>query len=399
MLKKLSSILIIFFFCIGTVYCSELKLTSDKYILYNMNDDRVLLEKNSNEKTNIASLTKIMTVLIAIENTDNYDKKVTITDEMLSDIEWDVSVSGFKSGETVTFNDLLYGAMLPSGADAANSLAYSTAGSMTKFIKMMNDKVNELNLKNTNFANVTGLYDKDNYSSAYDVAEILKYALKNSKFKEVFQTRTYTSTNNIKMRNTLLSYNNGKYDVSYITGSKTGYIPEAGRCLATTATLNKVNFLLVTLNSYESTSSHVKDAVDTYTYFDENYKYQNIVDTDDVIVTLNTKYAHEKTINIYSNESKEYYLKNDFDKEKDITYDYDGVDEVSYFTKKGTTLGKVNIMYNGKSIGNFELIYNATLSFSLLSFLWINKVYVIVIIIFITVLILSKNKTRKKKKN
>jgi D-alanyl-D-alanine carboxypeptidase (penicillin-binding protein 5/6) len=290
MAKKTYSIFIIFFLFICSVSASDLSLISDKYILYNMNDDRIILEKDSHEKSYIASLTKMMTVLVSVENIENYDKKITLTNSMFSDIEWDVSTAGFEVGETVTYNDLLYGAMLPSGADAVNSLAISISGSLSKFVKLMNSKAEELELKDTHFANVTGLFDKDNYSTAYDVAQLLKYALKNEKFKELFNARKYTSTNNIKMTSTLISYNNSlNENISYITGSKTGYIPEGGYSLASTATISSVNYLLITLNASDGSSApHVKDTVKTYKYFSSNYSYQNIVSNEDVIVTLKT---------------------------------------------------------------------------------------------------------------
>lgn len=399
MAKKTYSIFIIFFLFIYSVSASDLSLISDKYILYNMNDDRIILEKDSHEKSYIASLTKMMTVLVSVENIENYDKKITLTNSMFSDIEWDVSTAGFEVGETVTYNDLLYGAMLPSGADAVNSLAISISGSLSKFVKLMNSKAEELELKDTHFANVTGLFDKDNYSTAYDVAQLLKYALKNEKFKELFNARKYTSTNNIKMTSTLISYNNSlNENISYITGSKTGYIPEGGYSLASTATISSVNYLLITLNASDGSSApHVKDTVKTYKYFSSNYSYQNIVNNEDVIVTLKTKYAKEDTIEINSSESAEYYLKNNFDK-KDLVYEYNGIDEISYFDKKGITLGTVKIKYNDEVLETFDLVYNATLSFSLLKYLWINKIYVLLIIIALTIVILFLKKKKRRRK-
>ena len=110
---------------------------------------------------------------------------------MFDGIAWDVAVVGFKKGEKVTYDDLLYGAMLESGADATNALAILVSGNKKDFVQKMNEKARELNLQNTSFANVVGLYDKNNYSSAYDMAELLKYALKNPKYKELFETKTY----------------------------------------------------------------------------------------------------------------------------------------------------------------------------------------------------------------
>lgn len=393
--KVIFALTSILLFC--NVFAENLDLISDKYILYNLNDNKILMKKNENEETQIASLTKIMTIIVAIENITDFDEKVTITKDMVNNIEWDVAKIGLKSGDIVTYNDLLYGAMLPSAADCVNALAISISGNYKDFIKLMNNKVKELKLKHTHFENVVGLYSKDNYSSAYDVAEILKYSLKNQKFKQIFEAKEYVLTNAKKINSTLKTYNKkvGK-DISYITGAKTGYIKLAGNCLASTATIDNVNYLLVTLNAYSNKKSpHILDATSTYKYFSNNYSYKYILTKNDVVVNLKTKYAKEKNIDIHSSQEYKYYLKNDFNKES-IKYEYDGIKEISYFTKKGTTLGKVKIKLNDEILETFELIYNENLTFSIASFLWINKAYVIAIILFI--IILLKISKRKKKR-
>lgn len=207
MAKKIISFILFFFLFIVSINADELNLISDKYILYNMNDHNVLIEHNSDEKTQIASLTKIMTTIVAIENVKDYNKKITITKEMFNDVAWDVATAGYKVGDKVTYNDLFYGAILPSGADAVNALAYTVFENYDDFIKKMNEKAKQLGLKNTKFSNPIGLYDENNYSSAKDVSTLLIYALKNTKFKEIFTTKNYTSTNGVKMKSTIESYN------------------------------------------------------------------------------------------------------------------------------------------------------------------------------------------------
>ena len=394
--KVIFALTSILLFC--NVFAENLDLISDKYILYNLNDNKILMKKNENEETQIASLTKIMTIIVAIENITDFDEKVTITKDMVNNIEWDVAKIGLKSGDIVTYNDLLYGAMLPSAADCVNALAISISGNYKDFIELMNNKVKELKLKHTHFENVVGLYSKDNYSSAYDVAEILKYSLKNQKFKQIFEAKEYVLTNGKKINSTLKTYNKkvGE-DISYITGAKTGYIKLAGNCLASTATIDNVNYLLVTLNAYSNKKSpHILDATSTYKYFSNNYSYKYILKKNDVVVNLKTKYAKEKNIDIHSSQEYKYYLKNDFNKDS-IKYEYDGIKEISYFTKKGTTLGKVKIKLNDEILETFELIYNENLTFSIASFLWINKAYVIAIILFIIIL-LKINKRKKRVK-
>lgn len=391
--KRVIKIILCIFMLFDIVFASEVNLSSKNYILYNMNDGTVIDEKDSHKEANIASLTKIMTAIVAIEKIDNFDEKVTITGEMVNNIEWDIHTTGFKVGEKLTYDDLLYSAILNSGADAVNALAISTYGSYDKFIKMMNQKVKELNLKNTEFDNVIGKDSKHNYSSAYDVAEILKYALKNDKFKKVFTTKKYTLTNGMTVKRSVAQYTSK--DISYITGAKTGYYDDALYCLATTATLNDVDYLFVSLGAYPK-GEHLSDHIKEYEYFDDNYGYKNIVNKDTKIITLKTKYAKEKEIDINANVNIDKYLKNDFDKDK-LIYEYTGLDEIVYNLKQGTKIGNVKIKYNGEVLDNFDLVYNSTLTFSLLSFLWVNKLYVIMtcILLFIFILFIRVQRVKK----
>lgn len=395
MAKKIISFILFFFLFIVSINADELNLSSDKYILYNMNDDNVLMEHNSDEKTQIASLTKIMTTIVAIENVKDYNKKITITKEMFNDVAWDVATAGYKVGDKVTYNDLFYGAILPSGADAVNALAYTVFGNYDDFIKKMNEKAKQLGLKNTKFSNPIGLYDENNYSSAKDVSTLLIYALKNTKFKEIFTTKNYTSTNGVKMKSTIESYNskNGNADLNYITGAKTGYIKKAGYCLATTAEIDGIEYLLVTLNAYSTGAPHIKDAVKTYKYYSENYSYKNIVKKDTIVVTLSTKYSKNKEIDIKANKNIKQYLKNDFNS-KNIEYKYDGEKYVTPFTKQGTKLGTIEIKYNNKTLDKFDLIYSQKVKFSIFNFLWTYK-FIIIIFVLLIYIKLKSNKVKK----
>ncbi len=400
MVKRITSVIFSFFLFIVPIYADELSIDSDKYILYNLNDDSVIIEHNSNEKTQIASLTKIMTTIVAIENVKDYNRKVTITKEMYNNIEWDIAVAGYKVGDKVTYNDLFYGAILPSGADAVNALAYSVFNNYDSFIKKMNDKANELGLKNTRFSNPIGLYDENNYSSAKDISTLLIYALKNKKFKEIFTAKNYTSTTGVKMKSTIETYNakNDNENLNYITGAKTGYIKKAGYCLATTAEVNGIEYLLVTLNAHTNGVPHIKDAIKTYKYYSENYEYKSIVKKDTVVVKLPVKYSNEKKISIKANKNIKHYLKNDFDIE-DIKYIYTGKKYITPFIKQGTKLGTIEIKYKDETLDKFDLIFLQKVKFSLFSFIWAYKFIIIIIVIIIYIKIKSnKIKGLKKRK-
>lgn len=395
-LLKLIIFVFVSFFTFSTCIFG-LSLNSEKYILYNLDTDEVLLKKDSDVKASIASLTKIMSVIVAIENIDDYDKVITITSDMLNGIAYDVAVTGFKVGDKVTVDDLLYSAIVASGADSVNALAYVVSGSTSKFVKLMNDKSKELNMKNTNFTNVVGLYDSKHYSTCEDMGILVKYALKNKKFREIFGANYYNTSNGIKLRSTISRYNDGKNNISYITGAKTGYLSKAGNCLASTAHISGIDYLLITINSYKGKTSHVDDAVKVYNYYGNLYEKANVVLKNDEIVKIKVKYTKEKYIMIKANQNIDVIMKKGFDKSK-VSYDYDGKDVVTYFTKNGIKLGNVKVKYNGEVISNFDLYYNEkdNVHFSLMSFIFSYSYVIIIIVLIICFKKRSKKKRRKK---
>ena len=149
--------------------------------------------------------------------------------------------------------------------------------------------------------------------------------------------------NSLIHRKTDLNYG---YDVSYIKGAKTGFTYDAGKCLASIAidSKNNIEYLLVTTNADISTKDayHIKDAVNVYNYYFENYKYHNLINKGDLIVTLPTKYGKEENINIYAEEDITYYLDNSFNKDN-VTLQYNGINEITTNMEEGTKLGYINI--------------------------------------------------------
>lgn len=212
-------------------------------LLIDADGGRVLAQKNASVRMYPASMTKLMTLIVAIENIDDLTRTFTMTEEILQPLyEADASCAGFQPGETVTVMDLLYGAALPSGADATTGLAILAAGSEEAFVGLMNEKVEELGLKNTHFMNASGLHDEDHYSTAIDMALILEYCLRDDLCRRVISTAVYTTTateqhpDGITIYDTMFNKMYGT-EVEGITilGGKTGYTDEAGQCLASYA--------------------------------------------------------------------------------------------------------------------------------------------------------------------
>lgn len=398
MKKILIFLIIILTININYVNAEEFDITSRNVILYNLNDSNILYEKESNQKVPIASLTKIMTTITAIENIDNLDEKVTITSQVFNGIE-EYAQAGLKIGDKVTYKDLLYGVMLPSGADAVNALVLNISKNEADFIKLMNDKASKIGLKNTKFDNPIGMDSKDNYSTAQDLATLLIYALKNDTFKTIYTTKKYTIDNlNLTLKSTLLTYGKS-LDVSKITGAKSGFTDQAGLCLSSIASIDDVNYLLIVLGSNTSSKANaIKDSLEIYNYYSQNYSYKTIIHKNQVFEKIKVKWGKKKTYDLKSTKDIKLYLKNTIS-EEDIDYIYKGLTELTYKNKKGQKLGTITAKYHDKTLTTYDVYLNDELSYyhpiiySIIAFSLI-----LMIISLIQIKKQKKKETSKKKK-
>lgn len=214
-------------------------------ILIDLENNFIAAEKGGDEKIYPASMTKVMTALIAVEKCPDLEATFTVTNEIVAPLAAaNASVAGFTPGEIVTVRDLLYGTILPSGADATSSLAVFIAGNESAFAALMNEKCESLGLQNTHFTNASGLHDDNHYSTCHDIALIMKEALKNETLREIMGTYEYTTTkteqhpDGITLYDTMYSRIDGKEefdDKIEIIAGKTGYTGEAGNCLVSAA--------------------------------------------------------------------------------------------------------------------------------------------------------------------
>lgn len=389
-MKKILTFLLLFLLAPLFVFASEFDITGEYVVLYNLNDDEILYEQNSNEQTSIASITKIMTALVAMDNISDYDSIITIT---TADFEGTTGYSkaGFSVGDRVTYRDLLYGILLPSGADAVNAIVRNTLG-YDDFIIAMNELAKKIGLENTSFSNPVGKDDVNNYSTASDVAKMLKYALENPLFKEIFTTKEYATTNGINLESTLYPYQD-ILDIDKIAGSKSGFTRGAGRCLASITTLDGVNYLLVILNSsIDQNYSAVLDTITIYDYYNDNFSYQDILTEGQLITTIPVKWGKDKTYEITSPISVSKFLENS--SSSNLTYEYNGLEEIPQYTKKDTKLGTISVYNDGK------LLYETTVTLTEdISYyhpvLWLISGFVILVVL---ILLLKKRKRRRKRK-
>lgn len=250
-------------------------LYSPYAVLVDLESGNVLAEQNSAERMYPASLTKIMTALIAIEETEDMEQTTTLPSDIFPSLyEENASLAGFQPGETVTWKDLLYGVMLPSGAECCLTFARQIAGSEGAFVDLMNKKAEELGMNDTHFANATGLQDKKHYSTVRDIAVLLRYALENDTFRQVFTARRYSVPPTVYHSEGFTFYNtmfqamdNAGISDDDILGGKTGYTEKAGLCLASLAEINDREYILVTAKAdgnHYTEPYHVIDAENVY---------------------------------------------------------------------------------------------------------------------------------------
>jgi len=251
------------------------KLNSPNAILIRLKDQTILMQKNSEEKIFPASLTKMMTAIVAIENLPDLKKEIKLTNSTFQGLyEADASMAGFQPGEQVMAIDLLYGALLPSGAECCIGLADQIAGSEQNFVEMMNQKAADLGMKNTHFENVTGLQNENHYTTVKDLAILLSYALQNDTFREIFTSSRHSTppTNKhprgITFSSTMFEeLNNQNIIDGEILGGKTGYTDEAGLCLASFAKVGKQEYILISAGAkgdHHSEQYNITDALDVY---------------------------------------------------------------------------------------------------------------------------------------
>lgn len=369
-MKKIILFIISFMFITNI---NALELNSKYVYVYNVKEDKVMYEKESNKEVRIASLTKIMTAIVAIENIDDLNKEIVMINSDFKDM-YEYAIAGFKVGDKVTIKDLLYGVLLPSGSDAVNALVRTVSNTEEEFVKLMNEKVKELGLNNTHFSNPIGM-DEENYSSLYDISKILEYALNNEIFKEIFTTKQYL-VNNLLLKGPLNRTPN-----NIISGAKTGFTYKAMYCLASFS--QKENFDYIIVTSYaDSYSDVINDHENIYNYYLNNYGYHNY----NIKFNISIKNGKEDYYNI--NLDNEFYLENNYNKEL-LTYKYEGINEINKKIKKGDKLGNVSIYYNNELLDIKEIYLNDEIEYK--NYVWI----IITILMLLTLIIfIIKNKKR-----
>ena len=333
-MKKVIITIVIYLLFINNAYASSM-------IAYDMDTKQILYEDNIHEIRPVASISKIMTAILACES-GKLDDVVTIGEEINKSYGSGIYI---KVGEELTLRDLIYGLMLRSGNDAAFSIAKYIGGDIDKFVDMMNKKALELGMKDTTYNNPNGLDDKGgNLSSAYDMALLTSYAMKNDEYKKITKTRKHTLKTNMNYyswtnKNKLL------FSYKYTTGGKTGYTKIAKRTLVTTASNNNMNIVIVTLNDGNDFNDHKS----LYEKLFNKYKGYDVLKIGDVSIS-NLK------------DKNRYYVKEGF------KYDLDEIDkdniavkfDINSVQKDDNMIGYAIIYLNNKELYRTNVYLDTT---------------------------------------
>ncbi len=240
-------------------------------VLLDLQSNKVIAQRDAEKRMYPASMTKVMTLIVAVENMQSLSDTFVMTEDIIAPlVDENASMAGFQPGEEITMEDLLYGAILPSGADATAGIAMKISGSEEGFVELMNEKAKQLGLHDTHFMNTSGLQDEDHYMTALDMAVILNYAINNDICRKVLSTYQYTTSktkehpDGIPLESTLFSRMYGdEVEGVIIEGGKTGYTDEAQHTMASFAKKGDNEYIAVVAHEDDKWGS-VYDTFDIY---------------------------------------------------------------------------------------------------------------------------------------
>ncbi len=272
-------------------------LMSQFAILQDPDTGQVLYEENADQRMYPASMTKVMTGILAIENLKDLDEEVTISQEMLYDlISRNASVAGYTPGMKATVRDLLYALLLPSGADAANALAIKTAGTLPKFAEMMNAKAAEIGMDHSHFENAHGLHEDSHYTTARDFLKLMNYARQNELFCEILATESYQGKLKEFKSIAWSQIGPGYVDFPGFQGGKTGFTGYAGLCFAFFAEKDgmKLTGVIAGCPGEYETYNHLRTAGKLAAWGFDNYRRYKAPEEPMLIGTVHVEHRFEE---------------------------------------------------------------------------------------------------------
>jgi serine-type D-Ala-D-Ala carboxypeptidase (penicillin-binding protein 5/6) len=334
---------------------APVNISSKSAILMDVGSGQILFEKNSHEKLPPASVTKVMTMLLAVEALDN--GKIKLDDEVqISERASEMGGSQIflEPGETQKVDDLLKGIAVASANDACVAMAEFIAGSEEEFVAMMNNKAKQLGMKDTNFANTNGLPIENHYTSAHDIAIMSRELLKHDKITKYLTTwMDQIVVGKKKVSIGLANTNKMIKHYQGATGVKTGFTQEAKYCLSASAKRGETHLVAATLGA-PTTQERFKDASSLLSYGFANYESAKLCSKDDKVATLTLDKADNNKVDLVAKDNLTALIKKG--ESKDFTKKIEVSKNIELPVKAGTTLGTMSVYKGEKQVGKIDLI-------------------------------------------
>ena len=391
-------------------YNDSIELRADIACMICLDNDEAVFNKNYNKRTAPASLTKIMTALIALDECKDLNVKVVVSQSAIDSLAGtDSSTAGLVPGEEVTMYDLLNCLMVKSANEAAIVIAEYVGGSVENFVKMMNAKAKKLGCADTHYVNVHGLDEEGHYTTAHDLYLICKEAMKNPTFEKIVGQTSYTmpKTNKNEDRilpatNLMMNSNYRDCYLSYVTGIKTGTTDDAGRCIITKASKNGYNYIAIIMGA-DTKDAKPGEYAENIAFIEcknmiewtfSNIKYKVVAHEKDIITVVDVKYSWSTdTLELVPATDVSALVPANLDSSSVyIKPNTDTPEEVKAPVKQGDKIGTATVYYAGKEIATVDLVASKNVNRSiilaaggLLTAAWENTIGKI---IFITIFVL-----------
>ena len=343
------------------------EVKSKTAILVSLDTGDVLYSKNEGKKCFPASITKVMTAIILMENCKDLNTKVTVSKENVESLFGsDLTVAGFVPGEKVSLDICLNTLMVNSSADSANVIVdYVEKLTGKNFIDLMNKKAKELGMKNTNYVNATGMHHKNHYTTAEDLVKLCTYAVDVPKLLDICSQAVYYIPKTNKHEKRMVVTTNFLINIAttmyypYVKGIKTGFTDPAGRCVASTASKDGYNYLCIVLGGDDLTRTEFSDSKNLYKWAFENFEYRTVADTQTMLAEVNVELSSKTDfVQLYPEKNVTAIIPKEISNDSII---YDPVvnqNSVWAPVKEGQVFGYVSIKCAGQEISKVNLVSN-----------------------------------------
>ncbi len=407
-------------------YTPPFDLQSEAVYMVNLDTGKVIFEKNADKKMYPASLTKIMTVILALENIEDLDGTLIPLKLYIQDALYgkNASLGGILQNEEVTARGLIYAAMLQSANEAAMMLAdHIGDGSIARFVEMMNDKARELGCTGTNFANANGLHDENNYTTAKDMAIIARYAMEMPEFMEFATTTTQeigpTNKHSSLRQNTtnLMMVKSSQYYYSPIRGIKTGTLPEAGRCFVSSASRDGFTYLTVLMGAPIDDPSgkaypeylNFTETKKIYEWAFDTFRVKTLLEKGKLVTEIPVELSLEKdSVALISAERFTSLVPSDIEASS-VQLLPDIPESLQAPVSRGDEVGSVRLMLAGEEVGRVVLLAGETIEMSKPLYYWSKVkgffasfwakfavIFVALLLVLYVVLMILRNRNHRK---